>query len=177
MHNAFLGLGSNLGDRQRHLAEAARRLHAPPEVRVVAASSVYESPAVGYTAQPDFLNAVLHVATILSPQALLARCQQIESALGRVRRERWGPRTIDIDVLLYDELVLDDPGLTLPHPRLRERSFVLTPLAEIAPALALDGELVAALAGKFGPGGLRKVGPLETLPLQATTRRDASPRN
>jgi 2-amino-4-hydroxy-6-hydroxymethyldihydropteridine diphosphokinase len=160
VHSAYLGIGGNLGDRAWHLAEAVRRLNAPPEIKIAKVSSIYESPAVGYAAQPDFLNAVVHVTTSLAPHALLARCLQIETALGRVRRERWGPRTIDIDVLQYDALVLDDPALMLPHPRMRDRSFVLTPLAEIAPELTIGGEPVPALAEKIASGGLQRIGPL-----------------
>jgi dihydrofolate synthase/folylpolyglutamate synthase len=169
--DAFLALGSNLGDRAANLAEAVRRLSASPQIRVVAASSLYESAAVGYTAQPDFLNAVVRIATPCAPHELLALCLRIESELGRVRRERWGPRPIDIDVLLYDEVVLDEPALTIPHPRMRERNFVLTPLAEIAPTLTLGGEPIVALAARLDASGLRKVG---TLPVRGGADYEAT---
>ncbi|MDO8540672.1 MAG: 2-amino-4-hydroxy-6-hydroxymethyldihydropteridine diphosphokinase [Opitutaceae bacterium] len=175
MHNAYLAIGSNLGERSWHLAEAVRRLHAPPQLRVVVVSSVYASPAVGYAAQPEFLNAVLRVTTTCSPYELLARCLQIEADLGRVRLERWGPRTIDIDVLLYEELVLDDPALTIPHARMRKRSFVLTPLAEIAPDLAVGGKSVQSLASSIDSGGLRKIAPLSWAPAETATPNDAAP--
>ena len=124
-------------------------------------SSVYESSPVGVTAQPDFLNLVAQVKTTYAPQELLAECLRIEADLGRVRRERWGPRTIDIDLLLYGDLRIDDESLMVPHPRIRERSFVLTPLAEIASGLKLDGKTIGELAAALGEAGLRKLGPLE----------------
>ncbi len=161
MHKAYLGLGGNLGDRRWHLAEAVRRLHSPPQLQVRASSSVYESVAVGNTVQPDFLNLVVQVETTYSPKELLAEGLRIETELGRVRRERWGPRTVDIDVLLYDGMSLVDDALTLPHPRMKERSFVLIPLAEIAPDLLIGTESVQALAIKLDQTGLRKVDCLE----------------
>jgi 2-amino-4-hydroxy-6-hydroxymethyldihydropteridine diphosphokinase len=161
VNTAYLGLGSNLGDRRQHLAEAVRRLHAGPALQVMKVSSVYESSPVGVTAQPDFLNLVAQVKTTYAPQELLAECLRIEADLGRVRRERWGPRTIDIDLLLYGDLRIDDESLMVPHPRIRERSFVLTPLAEIASGLKLDGKTIGELAAALGEAGLRKLGPLE----------------
>jgi 2-amino-4-hydroxy-6-hydroxymethyldihydropteridine diphosphokinase len=161
VNTAYLGLGSNLGDRHQHLAEAVHRLHAGPVLQVVKVSPVYESSPVGVTAQPDFLNLVVQVATTHTPKELLAECLRMETDLGRVRRERWGPRTIDIDLLLYGDLRIDDESLTVPHPRMRERSFVLTPLAEIAPGLKLDGKAIGELAAALGETGLRKLGPLD----------------
>jgi 2-amino-4-hydroxy-6-hydroxymethyldihydropteridine diphosphokinase len=161
VNTAYLGLGSNLGDRRQHLAEAVRRLHAGPALQVVKISPVYESSPVGVTAQPDFLNLVVQVATTHSPHELLTECQRIEADLGRVRRERWGPRTIDIDLLLYGDARIDDESLAVPHPRMRERSFVLAPLAEIAPGLKMDGKTVGELAAALGEAGLRKLGPLD----------------
>jgi 2-amino-4-hydroxy-6-hydroxymethyldihydropteridine diphosphokinase len=161
VNTAYLGLGGNLGDRRQHLAEAVRRLHAGQVLQVVRVSSVYESSAVGMTAQPDFLNLVVQVTTTHAPHELLAECLRIEGDLGRERRERWGPRTIDIDLLLYGDLRIDDESLAVPHPRMRERSFVLTPLAEIAPGLKLDGKSIGELADAVGEVGLRKLGPLD----------------
>ncbi len=161
MNTAYLGLGSNLGDRRQHLTEAVRRLHAGPARQVVKISSVYESSPVGVAAQPDFLNLVVQVATVQAPHELLAECLRIETGLGRVRRERWGPRTIDIDLLLYGDVCIDDENLMVPHPRMRERSFVLVPLAEMAPALRLDGKTIGALAAALGEAGLRQLGPLD----------------
>ena len=161
MHDAYLGVGGNLGDRLQNLTEAVRRLHATPGIRVASVSSVYESTAVGMTAQPDFLNLVAHVTTDCSPAELLAHCLRIEGELGRVRRERWGPRTVDIDVLLYNDVVLSDPALTIPHPRMLERSFVLVPLAEIAPQVRVNGNSIAALAAQLDRAGLVKSGGLD----------------
>jgi 2-amino-4-hydroxy-6-hydroxymethyldihydropteridine diphosphokinase len=160
VNTAYLGLGSNLGNRRQHLAEAVRRLHVGPALQVVKVSSVYESSPVGVTGQPDFLNLVVQVATAHAPHELLAECLRIEADLGRVRHERWGPRTIDIDLLLYGDARIDDERLTVPHPRMRERIFVLAPLAEIAPGLKLDGKTVGELAA-LGETGLRKLGPLD----------------
>lgn len=166
MPEAFLAAGSNLGDRPAHLTEAVRRLDSTPSVRVTAVSCIYESAPVGVTAQPDFLNLALAVMTTLTPRELLAQCLRIEAELGRVRHERWGPRTVDLDVLLYDELAISDAALTIPHPRMRERAFVLVPLAEIAPDLVIDGEPVGTLAARLGPAGLRKIGPLNWPPAK-----------
>jgi 2-amino-4-hydroxy-6-hydroxymethyldihydropteridine diphosphokinase len=161
VNTAYLGLGSNLGDRRQRLAEAVRRLHAGPALQVVNVSPVYESSPVGVTAQPDFLNLVVQVATSHTPQKLLTECQCIEIDLGRERRKRWGPRTIDIDLLLYGAMRINDKNLTVPHPRMRERSFVLAPLAEIAPGLKLDGKTIGEFAAVLGEAGLRKLGPLD----------------
>jgi len=141
----FLSLGSNLGDREANLLEALRRLE-QLGVHVVRRSSWYETEPVGYTDQPDFLNLVAEVRTRLGPHALLRAAQQVEAELGRVRAVRWGPRTVDVDLLLYGERVVNTPDLVLPHPRLRERAFVLVPLAELAPDLVLpDGTAVTDL--------------------------------
>jgi 2-amino-4-hydroxy-6-hydroxymethyldihydropteridine diphosphokinase len=161
VHSAFLGIGGNLGDRLGFLTEAVRRLHQPPRMRVDAVSSVYESKPLGAATQPDYLNAVLRVATLHSPHELMAECLRIETALGRVRRERWGPRTIDIDILLYDDATIADAALTLPHPQMRARNFVLIPLAEIAPDLVLGGASIQTFAGRIDSAGLRKLGRLE----------------
>lgn len=131
---AFVGLGSNLGQREALLAEAADRLAATEGVQQVVVSSQYDTPPVGGPPeQPRFLNAVARVETALSPEALLGALLRIESDMGRQRGERWGPRRIDLDLLLYDDRIVETPELTLPHPRLHQRRFVLEPLAEIAP--------------------------------------------
>jgi len=134
MGNACAGLGSNMGDRAAAMSEALRRLDACAGVRVLAVSSFVETaPVGGPPGQPMFLNAAATLRTSLPPEDLLARFLEIEAALGRTRRERWGPRPIDLDLLLYDDLVVRTEGLTLPHPRMHQRAFVLEPLAEIAP--------------------------------------------
>jgi len=133
---AYLGLGANLGDCLGQLRGARRGLAATEGIEVTAASGLYETePVGGPTGQPNYLNAVLQVETTLAPQALLACCLELEARFGRRRNERWGARTLDIDLLLYGALCLETPGLILPHPRLHERRFVLAPLAELAPEL------------------------------------------
>jgi 2-amino-4-hydroxy-6-hydroxymethyldihydropteridine diphosphokinase len=154
---AFLGLGSNQGDRAALLAEALSCLDRTTGVGLTAVSSLYATAPVGPQDQPEFLNLAVEVGTSLSPPELLAACLGIETALGRVRRERWGPRTIDIDLLLYGDLRVAGPGLELPHPRMRERAFVLQPLAEIAGGRTLDGKTIAAWAAAVGSAGVRRV--------------------
>jgi 2-amino-4-hydroxy-6-hydroxymethyldihydropteridine diphosphokinase len=129
----LLGLGSNLGDSARTLDEALAKLGQHPGIEVLRQSGFLRtSPVGGPAGQPDYLNAAALVRTSLAPQALLAACQKIETELGRVRLEHWGPRTIDIDLLLYDEIIVDEPNLTIPHPLMAERRFVLEPAADIA---------------------------------------------
>jgi 2-amino-4-hydroxy-6-hydroxymethyldihydropteridine diphosphokinase len=143
---AFLGLGSNVGERLDHLQRAVDLLDDDPLTRVDAVSSVYETEPVGKPEQGPYLNLALRVATRRSPSGLLALANRVEAALGRVREERWGPRTIDVDVLLYGERVIRTPRLQVPHPRLAERAFVLVPLMEVAPGLRLPGGDTAATA-------------------------------
>jgi len=134
MATAYLGLGSNLGHRESNIASALKMLG--QEARILKVSSLYETEPVGYKDQPWFLNCVCSVETNLSPQALLELAKTIEKNLGRKPTLRFGPRPIDIDILFYDDLILDSPDLVIPHPRLAERPFVLLPLREIAPKLA-----------------------------------------
>ena len=136
--SAYLALGSNLGDRLEHLREAVRLLAAEPTVEVMRSSRVYETEAVG-PPQPAFLNAVIEVRTDGTARELLEACRRVEDALGRVRAERWGPRTIDVDVLSFDEETIDEPNLVLPHPRMHERGFVLVPLGELEADPMLPG--------------------------------------
>jgi para-aminobenzoate synthetase component I len=143
VQTAYLGLGGNLGDRRATLADALGRLACTPEVRIARVSPVYETKAVGLTDQPDFLNLVVEIETTLTPHALLDACLAIEQQLGRVRRERWGPRTLDIDVLIHAEATFNDDRLSLPHPRLHERAFVLSPLADLSPGLSINGATVS----------------------------------
>jgi 2-amino-4-hydroxy-6-hydroxymethyldihydropteridine diphosphokinase len=130
---AYIGLGANVGERRRQLAEALARLTATEEVEVVKVSSCYLNPPLGPPDQPWFLNAVAQVRTRLTPEELLRVLHRVEQDLGRVRRERWGPRLIDLDLLLYNGVIISGPDLWLPHPEMHRRSFVLAPLAEIAP--------------------------------------------
>ena len=142
---AYVGLGANLGDRERNIRHAVTRL-GPRRV-----STLRETEPVGYVDQPPFLNGVAEVETDLTPRALLERLLEIERELGRKRNGvRYGPRTLDLDLLLYEDVEIDEPGLTLPHPRMHERRFVLEPLAELAPDLVVPGrgrvrDLLAAL--------------------------------
>ena len=138
---AYVGLGGNLGDVAATLAAAFDALAALPLTDLVARSSIYRSPAWGITDQPAFLNAVAALDTALEPAALLAELLRIERAAGRERigALRWGPRTLDLDLLLYADAVIDQPGLRVPHPHLHERAFVLLPLAEIAPDAIVPG--------------------------------------
>lgn len=148
---AYIGLGTNLGDRQANMQWALRELAVLPTIEIVSVSSLYETAPVGVTDQPSFLNQAAAVRTTLSPQALLKVLLHIENQMGRTRTIRWGPRVIDMDLLLYGDAQIALPGLTVPHPRLRERAFVLVPLAEIAPDLALpeDGKTVSEIAESF----------------------------
>ena len=139
MSRAYLALGSNLGDRPTHLQSAVDGLATADGVEIVAISRVYETAPVGGPPQDAYLNAVVAIETALDPHALLALAQRIERDAQRVRAERWGPRTLDVDLLLYDDVRLSDPDLTLPHPRMRERGFVLAPLRDVAPALVDSG--------------------------------------
>jgi 2-amino-4-hydroxy-6-hydroxymethyldihydropteridine diphosphokinase len=136
--SAFLALGSNLGDRLEHLRAASRKLDATQGLDVVRSSRVYETEPVG-PPQPPYLNAVVEVDTTLSPRELLEAARGVEDSLGRVRAEHWGPRTIDVDILVYDELTIDEPDLVIPHPRMHERGFVLVPLGELDADAMLPG--------------------------------------
>jgi 2-amino-4-hydroxy-6-hydroxymethyldihydropteridine diphosphokinase len=149
MARAFLSLGSNLGDRAATLEAALRALEASGDVRILRRSSLYETAPMGKTDQPEFYNLVVEVETTLGPEVLLDRCQDVERVLGRVRKERWGPRTVDVDILLYDRLTVTGERLIIPHPEMLRRRFVLEPLLEIAPdAILPDGTPIAShLAG------------------------------
>lgn len=159
---AYLGLGGNVGDAEHTLRAAIRALDALPSTHLVRASRLYRTPAWGRVEQPDFVNAAAAVDTALAPRALLEALLGIERAHGRERNtdgERWGPRTLDLDLLLYGEAEIDEPGLHVPHPHLHERAFVLVPLCEIAPEVAIPGigrarDALAAMA----TGGIEALG-------------------
>jgi 2-amino-4-hydroxy-6-hydroxymethyldihydropteridine diphosphokinase len=141
MTRAYVGLGANLGDREGTIRAALAALDARPDVAVVAVSTLRETDPVGYVDQPRFLNGAAALETELSARELLDALLEVERELGRVRGEgpRFGPRPIDLDLLLHGDAVLDEPGLVVPHPRLHERRFALEPLAELEPALAVPG--------------------------------------
>ncbi len=139
---AYIGLGANVGDAAATLAAAMRDIDALPSTVLAARSSLYRTPAWGVTDQPDFVNAVVAIDTRLAPRPLLDALLDIERRFGRDRgREagRWGPRTLDLDLLLHGNAAFEEPGLTVPHPRIAERAFVLVPLAQIAPSLDIPG--------------------------------------
>lgn len=151
---AYLALGTNLGDRRANLRAAADAVVATPGVRGAELSPIYETaPVGGPDGQGDYLNAAMRIDTDLPPRDLLDTLLCIEQSLGRERRERWGPRVIDLDLLLYDDLSIDEPGLTLPHPRMYERAFVLRPLADLAPDLVhpVLGQTIVELLSKTEP--------------------------
>lgn len=156
MTNVFLGLGGNLGDRRQLMRSAVAEIRqVVDDVRV---SSLYESAAWGVTDQPAFLNAVVRGRTTLNPLELLDAVQSIENELGRVREQHWGPRVIDIDILLYGAEVIDEPRLQVPHPYMTQRGFVLRPLADLAAGLTLpDGSLVGELLTTVNQSDLRRI--------------------
>ena len=147
VRRVFLGMGSNVGERQRFLADAIDSLSG-----VVAVSPVYETDPVGGPPQGAYLNVVVELATALGARQLLGVAHRLESAAGRVRGERWGPRTLDVDVLLVGDLVVDEPDLVIPHPRMWERRFVLAPLADLAPEL-VPSRLLAQSDGRVSVVG------------------------
>jgi 2-amino-4-hydroxy-6-hydroxymethyldihydropteridine diphosphokinase len=162
--SAYLALGSNLGDRLGTLQRAADLLDGRERIDVVRSSRVYETDPVG-PAQPAYLNAVIEVRTDLEPRELLEACLAVEAELGRVRGERWGPRTIDIDVLTYDRRSVDEPDLEIPHPRMHERGFVLVPLRELDDDPMLPGGRALA-AVRLSPGAVMGVRPFAS-PLRS----------
>ena len=155
---AFVGLGANLDDPQRQVQQAFRELDAIAHTRVVKASSLYRSAPQGYAAQPEFVNAVAQIETGLPAERLLAELQSIEAAHGRRRSFANAPRTLDLDLLLFGDAVLDVPGLQLPHPRMHERAFVLLPLVQIAGDVVIPGRGSAkAFLGRCGTQGVEQL--------------------
>lgn len=167
MAEALLALGGNVGDVRATLDRAIAAFCDGEQVRLVARSADYRTPPWGLEDQPAFVNLCLAVETGLTPHALLARAQAVERTFGRERAKerRWGPRTVDIDLIAYDDLALDEPDIKLPHPRLFERAFVLVPLAEIAPEKMIAGIRVRDALARVDAGGVEK------LPPQSSPRR------
>ncbi|MEN6545446.1 MAG: 2-amino-4-hydroxy-6-hydroxymethyldihydropteridine diphosphokinase [Armatimonadia bacterium] len=161
----YLSLGANLGDRAEQLAEALKALKAHPRLALAAVSDAYETAAVADEPQPDYLNLVVALQTDLTPLQLLHVCQEIEQRLGRTRPYHHAPRTIDIDLLACGDIIAHTPELTLPHPRMLERQFVLVPLADVAPELSVAGSKpVGKLANRADPE-VRRVGRLDSIQL------------
>ena len=160
----FAGMGANMGDPGLTLRRAAERLGQVKGLQLVAASPIYQSPPVGPQDQPHYLNAVLELRVTLSPQALLTSFLGVEKEFGRVRDIRWGPRTLDLDILTYDDQVIDEPGLTVPHSHMLERPFVLVPLADLKPSKKhpTDGRTYRDLADLIDSKDLVRV---DVLPL------------
>lgn len=155
---AYIGLGSNLGDRASYIQGALEKLDAAPGIQLLRTASLYETAPWGKTDQDWFLNTVAEVASELSPKELLQRLLEIENTLGRTREVKWGPRTIDLDLLLYGNEKVDLPHLQVPHPRLAERAFVLIPLGELCPEMILPAGPVKELAAEVAAGqAIRKV--------------------
>lgn len=130
---AFIGIGTNVGDRKKHIEQAMRLLENPPNVKIIKSSALYVTEPIGYVGQDWFLNCVVEITTTITPHELLYHCQAIEEQMGRTRTMMWGPRTIDLDILLYNDECIADDALVIPHPNMHKRRFVLVPLVEIAP--------------------------------------------
>ncbi|MFC1541190.1 2-amino-4-hydroxy-6-hydroxymethyldihydropteridine diphosphokinase [Candidatus Latescibacterota bacterium] len=156
---SYLGLGSNLGDRFGNFFEAIEKLSSVLGITVTNVSHVYETDPVGVVDQPDYLNAAVEIETVLEPELLLQICLDIEYKMGRVRAEKWSSRIIDIDILFYGDIIIGIPGLTVPHPLLEKRAFVLYPLSDIAPELVhpASGRTIKELRNIVDDTGIRKI--------------------
>ncbi len=157
MTRAVLGLGGNIGDSRKLLAAAIERLAADPDTEVEAVSALYLTPPWGKVDQPAFLNAAVLIETSLTARRLLDTILSIERQLGRERIERWGPRRIDIDILLFGALSIDEPGLHVPHPRLTERAFALVPLQDVMPDAIVDGRRVGEWVASSDEEGMQRL--------------------
>ena len=165
LHDVWLGLGSNLGDRRTNMLGGVRYL-LDRGMELIKCSGIYETEPVGYTDQPDFYNMVVHVRSALSPLELLEACQKAEKKMKRESTFRWGPRTLDVDILYIDDLVVDLPELIVPHPRIGERAFVLGPLAEIDPGILQSRGLTQSasdLRSGSGYEGIRLIEPAQAI--------------
>ncbi|MEZ5841892.1 MAG: 2-amino-4-hydroxy-6-hydroxymethyldihydropteridine diphosphokinase [Hyphomicrobiales bacterium] len=164
MVEAAIALGSNIGDKADNLDQAIAALERVAGVRVTARSRYWRTAPWGFTEQDWFVNAAVVVETSLTARQLLEACLDIEARLGRVRTMRWGPRLIDLDILVYGDETVDEPGLVVPHPRMLERAFVLAPLAELKPDLVIAGQRIADALATLGTGDIE---PIEAMPLAA----------
>ncbi len=154
---AVLGLGGNIGDPRRQMAAAIENLAAVPAISITAVSALYETPPWGKTDQPAFLNAAVLIATGLPARALLEAILLVEQQLGRHRNERWGPRSLDIDILLFGDESINEPGLHIPHPRLHERAFALAPLADVRPDARFGGSSAAEWLARADRSGVKRI--------------------
>jgi 2-amino-4-hydroxy-6-hydroxymethyldihydropteridine diphosphokinase len=153
---AYLALGSNLGDRAAHIRSALAALAAHPAIDLLAVSPLYETPPWGPVPQGPYLNACAAIETTLTPRALLGLCLAIEREAGRERIVRWGPRTLDLDILLYGNATIDEPDLRIPHPRMMERAFVLVPLTDLAPDLVIAGTRIRDALARLDRSGIKE---------------------
>jgi len=156
MADVVLSLGSNIGVAADHIADAVRRLRADPDLFVLAISRLYRTKPIGPVEQNDFINVAVRLKTSLSPNDLMKKCLGLEAAMGRdrVSAVRWGPRVIDIDIILYDDITMKNAEVEIPHPRFRERAFVLVPMAEIAPDRIVQGRNLQELAASIDSTGV-----------------------
>lgn len=157
MHRVFLSLGSNMGQKVDYLDNAVDIIKKNEFIHNVKVSSMYQTDPVGYLDQDVFVNIAVVIETTLDPFELLKVCQEIEKALNRERLIRWGPRTIDVDIILYDDLKLDDETLTIPHPRMHERAFVLVPICELDSELVIQSQKIQTLIETVDVSGVRKI--------------------
>lgn len=157
LNKVVLALGSNMGDSYALLKQAAKLLSDHEGLNIIEASSFYVTAPIGYEEQEDFVNAVLLCETALSPLDLLAHCQSVEQALNRVRLIRWGPRTIDVDIIWYNDQIINEAELTVPHPRMTERAFVMVPLMEIMPSLTIEGKSIQSICENLADQEIRKM--------------------
>ncbi|MDF2592022.1 MAG: folK [Clostridia bacterium] len=157
MPRAYLGIGGNIGNVKENIEEALKMLQEGNVLKLRRISSYYETAPVGYEQQEWFLNIVAEVETQLTPYELLSHCNKVEHQLKRERLIRWGPRTIDIDILLYEDYVSDEEKLTIPHPRMHERAFVMIPLQEIAPDLYMNGRSIMEISSNLNNQEIRKL--------------------
>ena len=157
MNKAYLGLGTNMGDKQAYLKEACKIISDNTNINIVKISKVYKTKAWGYTNQDDFLNICIEVDTNLSPEELLEVCHEVENKLNRVRVIRWGPRTIDVDILFFNNIISTDENLILPHPRIKERAFVLIPLMDLNKELVIDNKTISYYLSNLEKEELKQV--------------------
>ncbi|MGM0370282.1 MAG: 2-amino-4-hydroxy-6-hydroxymethyldihydropteridine diphosphokinase [Bacillota bacterium] len=154
METVYLGLGTNIGAKEKNLRKAVNLLKQTPGLKLIQVSSIYETAPWGYEEQNNFLNLCLELKTELEPQELLTVCQKVENDLGRVRNKKWGPRIIDVDILTYDDLKINTPKLIIPHPRIKERAFVLVPLQDLNTNLLIDGHRIEEYLAEISTAGI-----------------------